>query len=214
MTFCSPPAVDTVLLLDAERSQRLHQTMTNGESMPTLKSVFGRVHLLSGYGLHTVTRSLPTLADTAAHLQGSWFDVTTTDPDLVCEAFFPLFAATPLLTCEVDLCVQATIEEPNNSAWWLVVPQNENGVNAWDAEPMSPFVRGRQWAYIIDAGRDNLKIPRCLEWATSPRAREYMNMREEHLDLDYFATAYGGLAATRAIARMKKLIRAIEQQRA
>ena len=65
--------------------------------------------------------------------------------------------------------------------------------------------RKAEWQLILDAGRDNLSIPRCLEWSTSPRTREYLNMAEAYLDADYFAHAYGGGAARRAHKRMAKI---------
>ena len=55
---------------------------------------------------------------------------------------------------------------------------------------MSEELREWHWEEILDAGRDNLIIPRRLTWEFGERAREYLNATEEFLDRDYFAPAY------------------------
>ena len=51
--------------------------------------------------------------------------------------------------------------------------------------------RDAHWATILDAGRDNLLIPRKLEWSSTPRTREYLNAADgPSIDVAYFASAY------------------------
>ena len=178
--LASLKGLSRLLLLDAERAQCLHQLLTYNVQIPSLAHVFGRVHLFSGYGVgHAATRSLPTEADDAARLN-NWFDTTMTIQD------------------------EATADAPNHSAWYLIVPANDLHEETFEAPRMDADERDAEWRLILDAGRSNLKIPRKLEWSTSPRTREYLNMTESHLDANYFAPAYGGLAAGRAYSRMAK----------
>ena len=49
-----------------------------------------------------------------------------------------------------------------------------------------------KWEVILDARRDNLHIPRRLEWSRTPRTREYLNdvnPGQPHLDRDYLGAA-------------------------
>ena len=62
---------------------------------------------------------------------------------------------------------------------------------------MSAANRQVQWEEILDAGRDNLIIPRRLTWEFGERAREYLNATEEFLDRDYFAPAYEKAASAK-----------------
>ena len=55
---------------------------------------------------------------------------------------------------------------------------------------MDSDVRDDLWSVILDVGRDNLRIPRRLEWSTAPRSRESLNATEGSLDHSYFAPAY------------------------
>jgi hypothetical protein len=102
----------------------------------------------------------------------------------------------------------ANAELPDNSAWWIVVPEEAT----FTAGPrrMSPTLRDAYWDVLRDAGRDNLKIPRVLEWSSSPRTREYLNATETGLDLEYFVPVY---ADTRAYRRVTKRTAARQSSR-
>ena len=64
-----------------------------------------------------------------------------------------------------------------------------------DQPPNDPHrlaVTGETWSEILDAGRDDMRIPRKLEWSRSPRTREYLNATnpgQPQLDYDYFSCA-------------------------
>ena len=70
-------------------------------------------------------------------------------------------------------------------------------------------VRDAHWDLILDAGRDNLKIPRKLEWSTSPRTREYLNAADSpELELEYFAPVYASSRSVRRVERRTPASRA------
>ncbi|EOD27048.1 hypothetical protein EMIHUDRAFT_236138 [Emiliania huxleyi CCMP1516] len=151
-----------LLLLDAERSRALHQLRALNTPLPSLKHVFGRVRFFSNYGAHTRSRELPTQYHDARHLTNISWDNYMTDPG------------------------DATANAPDASAWWLVVPCHQ----LESEEVMNADARAEHWAIILDADRENLRIPRELEWSTTPRTREYLNAGEVGLEQRYFASVY------------------------
>ena len=73
------------------------------------------------------------------------------------------------------------------------VSANELGESgdAYNVGPLSQEERDEHWAIILDAGRDNLHIPRRLEWSATPRTREYLNAADgPGYAVQYFAPLY------------------------
>lgn len=92
-----------------------------------------------------MSRALPTESHDAASLH-TWWSEQTADAD------------------------DATDDAPNGTAWWLIVPYHDINPE-WDPPEMDEDERTEHWKLICDAGRDNLQIPRTLEWSDSPRTR-------------------------------------------
>ncbi len=145
--------------------------------MPSLRKLFGRVKYFSGYGGEIATwngvRALPAdEADAQALSASVWFQFTT-EPST------------------------ATEDNPNSSAWVLVVPcreLDEEMPELWRGmlPIMDAATRSAHWAVILDAGRDNLRIPRLLTWASGPLNPLVATIEKSgpQLERDYFETAF------------------------
>jgi len=145
--------------------------------IPTLTEIFGTRHFFSGYGdmedaVWNRPLALPTEEEQHRRILGGFYAMNT-------------------------IPAAATDDQPNSSAWVVVVPAKEEPDEDDDDDDddgnlplMDSSRRQRHWDLIVDAGRDNLRIPRRLEWALAPRSREYLNAKEVDLDENYFAAAY------------------------
>lgn len=166
-----------LLLLDAERAQSLHQLLAHNVPMPSLAQAFGHLRRFAGYGpgMHDSVRTLPTAADDAARTH-DWYHTMTASHDF-----------------DDD-------DNDNRVGCWLIVPSHQRANGGDDSEdepyeseeppPVNPRRREAEWRLILDAGRDNLRIPRTLEWGTTPRTREYLNALDGETAAEYFAPVY------------------------
>ena len=160
--------VARLLLLHTDLLHRVKNAETTGDAIPTLRRLYGEMLIYTGYGpgAHDVCRTLPD-EDDEERLLNSWYFTASTVPGE-----------------DLD-----RPDSTNASASRLVNPQNEEDFD--DITPvMDATARNELWRYILDSFRDNMQVPRRLEWATTPRSREYLNAKEANLDHSYFASAY------------------------
>ena len=160
--------VARLLLIDADRAMVLQQVQAHNSRFRTLVESFGRRLATASYHGFGDTRSLPAEGENDRHVQSDWIS-RTSDPGV------------------------ATDERPEATAWTLVVAANElDGEDgAFNVGSLDQEDRDAHWATILDAGRDNLLIPRKLEWSSTPRTREYLNAADgPSIDVAYFVSAY------------------------
>ena len=159
--------VARLLLLHTDLLHRLKNAEATGQAMPTLRKMYGQLLIYTGYGpgAHDVCRTLPD-EDDEDRLVNTWHFTSNVSPD-------------------EEL---ARTDSTNASASLLVNPQLE--IETDPSPVMDMSIRNELWRYILDSRRDNMQVPRRLEWATTPRSREYLNAKEANLDHTYFAPAY------------------------